>query len=104
MSTEQIAKFFEIIKTNVELQEEIKSAATAAAVADIAKKMGLDVTAADVLRSQAKATAELSDSELERISGGAIYVNYTIRLIAHWLIPAAVVGGITYGVNEINKN
>ena len=71
MSKEQLGEFHQLVVTNVELQEEIKLALTPAAVVDIAKKQGFDVSVGDVLRKQAEAIADLSDSELENISGGA---------------------------------
>ena len=71
MSKEQLGEFHQLVVTNVELQEEIKLALTPAAVVDIAKKQGFEVSTVDVLRKQAEAIADLSDGELETISGGA---------------------------------
>ena len=102
MSKEQLEKFIEHLNTKVELIEEVKSAPTAAAVADIAKNLGFDVTAGDVLRSQATATTKLSDSELENISGGVIPFGVAIGIYALSFWGTAAV--VAYGINEISKD
>ncbi len=52
------------------MQEKLKDAADLDAVLAIAKDAGFDVSKADWLRYQAKQTIELSDEELEVVSGG----------------------------------
>ena len=106
MSKEQIEKFLEKINLSVELQDELKSAPTAAAVANIAKNLGLDVTAGDVLRIQATATAKLSDSELENISGGTVvpHIKAGLFFLGLWGASTVAVGGTAYGINELSKD
>ena len=104
MSKEQIEKFLDQLNSNVELQEELKSAPTAAAVADIAKNLGFDVTTGDVLRSQATATTKLSGSELENISGGGLFFDVAKVTIVFWGFGGLAAGGLAYGVNEMNKD
>ena len=105
MSKEQIEKFLEQLNSNVELQEELKSAPTAVAVADIAKNLGFDVTAGDVLEFQEGVTAELSDSQLENISGGvALVIQCGLKIFGIWATTAALTGGVAYGINNLTKD
>ena len=100
MSKEQLGEFFQLVVTNVELQEEIKLALTAAAVVDIAKKQGFDVSVGDVLRKQAEAIADLSDSELENVSGGA-WGMFLLKEAAKVAGAFLVAGGATIGVTKL---
>ena len=67
MSEEQLKAFLEKVKADTNLQEKLKAAANADAVNAIAKEAGFSVSA-DYLK---KAQSELSDEELEGVSGGA---------------------------------
>ena len=68
MSEEQLKAFLEKVKTDTSLQEKLKAAADANAVAAIAKEAGFMITSlqADDL---AKALSELSEEELEGMAG-----------------------------------
>ena len=70
MSEEQLAALLAKLKDDEGLQEKLKGASDLDAVLAIAKDAGFDVSKADWLRYQAKQTIELSDEELEGISGG----------------------------------
>ena len=70
MSEEQLAALLAKLKDDAGLQEKLKGAADLDAVLAIAKDAGFDVSKADWLRYQANQTLELSDEELEGISGG----------------------------------
>jgi predicted ribosomally synthesized peptide with nif11-like leader len=70
MSEEQLAALFAKLKDDAGLQEKLKGAADLDAALAIAKDAGFDVSKADWLRYQAKQTIELSDEELDGISGG----------------------------------
>jgi len=70
MSEEQLAALLAKLKDDEGLQDKLKGAADLDAVLAIAKDAGFDVSKADWLRYQAKQTIELSDEELEGISGG----------------------------------
>ena len=94
MSKEQLGEFFQLVVTNVELQEEIKLALTPAAVVDIAKKQGFDVSVGVVLRKQAEAIADLSDSELEIISGGAGAAGWG-KFVLKLIVGYTAIGGVT---------
>ena len=66
MSEEQLKAFLEKVKDDTSLQEKLKAAADADAVAAIAKEAGFSISADDL----AKAQSELSDEELEGVAGG----------------------------------
>jgi len=70
MSEEQLTALLAKLKDDEGLQEKLKDAADLDAVLAIAKDAGFDVSKADWLRYQAKQTIELSDEELEVVSGG----------------------------------
>ena len=67
MSEEQLKAFLEKVKADTSLQEKLKAAADANAVAAIAKEAGFMISADDL----AKAQSELSEEELEAVAGGA---------------------------------
>ena len=70
MSEEQLSALLTKLKDDAELQEKLKGAADLDAAASIAKQAGFDVSKADWLRKQAKQALELSDEDLEVVSGG----------------------------------
>ena len=67
MSEEQLKAFLEKVKADTSLQEKLKAAADANAVAAIAKEAGFSISADDLTT---KAQSELSDEELEGVAGG----------------------------------
>jgi predicted ribosomally synthesized peptide with nif11-like leader len=75
MSEEQISALLAKLKDDAGLQEKLKGAADLDAALAIAKDAGFDVSKADWLRYQANQTLELSDEELEGVSGG---------ILEHW--------------------
>ena len=66
MSDEQLKAFLEKVKGDTNLQEKLKAAADANAVASIAKEAGYMIYADDMNKAQ----SELSDEELEGVAGG----------------------------------
>ena len=66
MSEEQLKAFLDKVKSDTSLQEKLKAAADANAVAAIAKEAGFMISADDL----AKAQSELSEEELEGLAGG----------------------------------
>ena len=66
MSEEQLKAFLEKVQGDTSLQEKLKAAADADAVAAIAKEAGFNVSADDLTKAQ----SELSDKELEGVAGG----------------------------------
>ncbi len=67
MSEEQLKALLEKVKTDTSLQEKLKAAADANAVAAIAKEAGFSISVDDLTNAQ----SELSDEELEGVAGGA---------------------------------
>ena len=70
MSEEQLTALLAKIKEDAGLQEKLKGAADLDAAIALVKEAGFDVSKADWLKYQAKQTIELSDEELEGVSGG----------------------------------
>ena len=86
MSEEQLKAFLEKVKGDTSLQEKLKAAADANAVAAIAKEAGFSISADDLTNAQ----SELSDQELEGVAGacGGV-IHYTdqdksFQLIVDW--------------------
>ena len=65
MSEEQLKAFLEKVRGDTSLQEKLKAAADANAVAGIAKEAGFSISADDLNKS-----SELSEKELEGVAGG----------------------------------
>ena len=86
MSEEQLKAFLEKVKGDTSLQEKLKAAADANAVAAIAKAAGFVLSADDL--KQASLTM-LSETELESVAGG-----YTIQ---HSQGCPTVCGPLTFG-------
>ena len=71
MSEEQLKAFLEKVKGDTSLQEKLKGAADANAVAAIAKEAGFGISADDLTQAQSELSEEeLSDEELEGVAGG----------------------------------
>ena len=69
MSEEQLKAFLEKVKSDTELQDKLKAAASTEAALQIAKEAGFAITAEDIQSVQSQ-SVELSDEELEGASGG----------------------------------
>ena len=67
MSEEQLKAFLEKVQGDTSLQEKLKAAADANAVAAIAKEAGFSISADDLKKAQ---VTELSEEELEAVAGG----------------------------------
>ena len=68
MSEEQLKAFLEKVKGDISLQEKLKMAGDADAIAAIAKEAGFAITAQDLQSTQS--ATDLSDDELEGVAGG----------------------------------
>ena len=73
MSEEQLKAFLEKVQADTSLQEKLKAAGDANAVAAIAKEAGFSISADDLTT---KAQSEISDQELEGVAGG--FIGYII--------------------------
>ncbi len=77
MSGEQLTAFLVAFKADTGLQEKFKGAADLDAAVAIAKEAGFDVSKTELLNLiQAKQTVELSDEDLEGVTGGFDLQNY----------------------------
>ena len=79
MSEEQLKAFLEKVQGDSSLQEKLKAAGDANAVAAIAKEAGFSISADDLTKAQ----SELSEEELEGVAGGLdrnwwITLGYTV--------------------------
>ena len=74
MSEEQLTALLAKLNDDAGLREKLNGAGDLAAAVAIAKEAGFDVSKADWLKYQAKQTLELSDEELEGVTGGSIGV------------------------------
>ena len=73
MSEEQLAALLAKLKNDGGLQEKLKGAADIDAAVALAKEAGFDISKDDWLKYQAEQPPfELSDEELEGISGGGL--------------------------------
>ena len=72
MSEEQLSAFLAKIKDDAGLQDKLKGAVDLDAGVAIAKEAGFDVSKADWLKHQ----VELTDEELESVTGGERYCVY----------------------------
>ena len=73
MSEEQLAALLAKLKDDAGLREKLQGAGDLDAVLVIAKDAGFDISKADCLRYQANQTLELSDEELESVTGGGAF-------------------------------
>ena len=70
MSEEQLKVFQEAIQADAALQEKIKAADGPDAIVEIAKAAGFVISAEELGAAASVKMGELSDEELERVSGG----------------------------------
>ena len=80
MSEEQLSALLAKLKNDAGLQEKLKGAADLDAAVALAKEAGFDVSKDDWLKYQAKQTMELSEEELEGVTGGKWSDNCTRAL------------------------
>ena len=69
MSEERLKAFVEKVKSDTELQEKLKAAASPEAALEIAKEAGFSITSGDIQSMQSQ-SGEVSDEELETTAGG----------------------------------
>ena len=89
MSEEQLKAFLEKVKGDSSLQEKLKAAADADAVAAIAKEAGFAITAEDIQSMQS--STDLSDDELEVVAGGTDVIKLLLNT-GKYLIGAKPTG------------
>ena len=77
MSEEQLKAFLEKVKGDTSLQEKLKAAVDADAVAAIAKEAGFSISADDLKNAQ----SEISKEGLEGVAGGSALLELCIGLL-----------------------
>jgi predicted ribosomally synthesized peptide with nif11-like leader len=70
MSEEQLSALLAKLNEDAGLREKLQGAADLDAALALGREAGFDVSTADWLKYQAKMTLELSDEELEEVTGG----------------------------------
>ena len=81
MSEEQLSALLAKLKNDVGLQEKIKGAADLDAALAIAKEAGLDLRKVDWDEFKAQKENELSDEELEAVSGGSLIITVGLTMV-----------------------
>ena len=72
MSEEQLTALLAKLKDDPGLRDKLQGAADFDAAIALTKEAGFDVSKAELIRSHAARTLELSDDELERVAGGCL--------------------------------
>ena len=99
MSGQQLENFLELAKNDLLLQDQIKSAKSESNVVEIAKNAGFYISIGDISRFQARVISELSDHELENVSGGTIHT--ALYTVLHCLGVAALTTGVVLGTEAL---
>ena len=87
MSEEQLSALLAKLKEDAGLQAKFKGAADLDAAVAMAHEAGFDVSKAEWLKHQAMQTVELTDAQLEGVSGGggaSTYIAEDGELISCW--------------------
>ncbi len=67
---DKIKELVKLCEANSDLRDKLRKAPDLEAFVELAKEAGVEISAADWVRSQALKTIELSDEELEKVAGG----------------------------------
>ena len=81
MSEEQLAALLAKLKNDGGLQEKLKGAAGPDAAVALAKEAGFDISKDDWLKYRLEQPFELSDEELDAVSGGQATMAYGCRRV-----------------------
>ena len=99
MAKADIERFVADVKTNETLQIEVRDNVGVQALVEVANKHGYSVTEEDVLAYAAAHQSELSEKELEVVSGGVSLIGgKELQFVAGGAIPMV---GITRKPNSI---
>ncbi len=104
MSQENLNAFIAKVQSDSSLQEQLKNVNDANEAIAIAKSAGFKITAGDLIRSQARLAAELSDEQLEAAAGGGLGTKIFVTTLFAWF-TAPVVGALVYlGNSDLPAN
>ena len=98
MSEENMIAFIAKVQSDTGLLEQMKAVTDADGAIAIAKRAGFEITVGDLIRQQAKITSELSDEELEKVSGGTALAVLNGLRIAMYACYAGMAGTAVYAV------
>jgi predicted ribosomally synthesized peptide with nif11-like leader len=70
MSEEQLKAFWEAIQADAGLQQKLQGVTEPDAVAAIAKEAGFNISAEEIKKAQSELELELTDEQLEQVTGG----------------------------------
>ena len=104
MPPKQISELLAKLNDDVELKGKIEKALDYDAVVAIANEAGFDISKADLIRNEATQALELSDEDLEGVSGGSLTVALCIMTAVGTLAFTAGVGGGIVGAFTGNKH
>ena len=90
MSEEQLSALLAKLKDDAGLQEKLKGVADLDTAVALAKEAGFDVSKADWIKYQAKQTLELSDEELEGVTGGCSWWSAGTGWSLDWIDTACI--------------
>jgi len=88
MSQEDLTKFLEAVRQDSSLQEKLRAEKSDPLA--IAKEAGFSVTQAELMRVHAEHVQNLSDEELESVSGGTL-VGGAVIFVACMTVPISLV-------------
>ena len=94
VSEEQLTCLIAKISADAMLQEKFRSAADLDSTALMAQEAGFDVTKEDLIKFQAAQTVELSDEELEEVSGGATPTTVAAAAAAVLIVGKALISEV----------
>ena len=103
MSQELISDFLDKLNDDAELRNKINNAADLDAVVAIANTAGFDISKADLIRNEATQALELSDKELEGVSGGTLTFAVCITAAIGTAAAFGGLGGAVGGVAITKK-
>ena len=92
MSKEQLTALLAKLKEDAGLREKLQGVADLDAAVAMAQEAGFDVSKADWLKYQENQTLELSDEELESVSGAAVTPACMLWGVVLSVLPESFVG------------
>ena len=98
MSLETLNAFIAKVQSDSGLLEQVKAATDADGAVAIAKSIGFEITAGDLIRRQATVLVDLDDEQLELVSGGGIGVMAILFFFVKVIPAIPVVAGVGAGV------
>jgi predicted ribosomally synthesized peptide with nif11-like leader len=93
-----IEALVDLIKTDQEFQDQIKSAADIPSVISIADSVGITVSEAEIVKLFASTSQDLTDEQLEAVAGGSWTGNSGADYASSAAVGGAASAGATFGI------